>query len=151
LNVDPVGEIPASLFEPRSFSKASIVLSENAAFDDINTAFSGGYDEIEEEPFILSFTPLSSGKRTVRRVFIDEYFLREKGFHAVSDFEPGVQSGIRERERSITFEWDFDVISGIERNHFTAVEYKGADTWRDHRHLSVPWNKCSEYTPIFET
>jgi hypothetical protein len=105
---------------------------------------------IEEEPFILSFTPLSSGKRTVRRIFIDEYFLREKGFHVVNDFEPGVQSGIRERERSVVFEWDLDVNSGAERNHFAAVEYKGADTWRDHKHFHISWNKCSEFTPILE-
>jgi hypothetical protein len=151
LNADPVGEIPKDLLKPRTFSKSSIVLSENAAFDDINTAFSGGYDEVDEEPFILSFTPLSSGKRTVRRIFIDEYFLREKGFHAVNDFEPGVQSGIRERERSIVFKWDFDVNSGAERTHFAAVGYKGADTWRDHKHFNIPWNKCSEFTPILET
>jgi hypothetical protein len=149
-NADPVGKIPKSLLEPRSFSKASMVLSEDAAFDDINTAFDGGYDEIDEEPFIWSFTPFSSGKRMVRRIFIDEYFLREKGFHAVNDFEPEVLSGIRERERSIVFEWDFDVSSGAERSHFAAVEYKGADTWRDHKHFGVPWNRISEYTPILE-
>jgi hypothetical protein len=150
-NIDSVGEIPTSLFEPRSFSKASIILSENAAFDDINATFSGGYDEVEEEPFILSFTPLSSGKRTVKRVFIDEYFLREKSFHAINDVEPIVQSGVRERERSLVLEWNFAVISGVERNHFAAVEYKGADTWRDHKHFSIPWKKCSEFTPILET
>jgi hypothetical protein len=150
-NADPIGEIPASLFEPRGFSKSSIVLSEDAAFDDINTAFGGGYDEIEETPCILSFTPLSSGKRTVKRIFIDEYSVREKNFHAVNDFEPNVSSGIRERERSVVFDYDFSVDSGTERSHFAAVEYKWANTWRDHRHFSVPWNKCSEYTPILET
>jgi hypothetical protein len=147
-NVDPVGEIPANLFESRHISKSSIVLSEDAAFDDINTTFCGGYDEVEETPFILSFTPLSSGKRTVKRIFIDEYFLREKNFHAVNNFEPQISSGIRERERAVVFEWDFEVKLGIERNHFSAVEYKGADIWGDHRHFSVPWNRCSEYTPI---
>jgi hypothetical protein len=147
-NATPFGEIPANLFEPQNFSKASIVLSEDAKFDDINTTFSGGYDEVEEEPFILSFTPLSSGKRTVRRIFIDEYFLREKWFHAVSDFEPEVLSGVRERELSVSLDWAFAVISGIERNHFAAVEYKGADTWRDHRHFGVPWNQQSFYTEM---
>jgi hypothetical protein len=147
-NADPVGEIPANLFEPHRISKSSIVLSEDAAFDDINTTFGGGYDEIEEMPFILSFTPLSSGKRTVKRIFIDEYSVREKNFHAVNDFEPEVLSGVRERERSVVFEYDFSVTSGIERNHFAAVEYKGSDIWRDHRHFGIPWNKCNEYTPI---
>jgi hypothetical protein len=56
LNVDPVGEIPKNLFKPLSFSKSSIILSEDAAFDDINTTFGGGYDEVEEEPFVWSFT-----------------------------------------------------------------------------------------------
>jgi P2-related tail formation protein len=149
-NATPLGEIPANLFEPQNFSKASIVLSEDAKFDDVNATFSGGYDEVDEEPFILSFTPLSSGKRTVRRIFIDEYFLREKGFHAVNDFEPEVLSGVRERERSVVLECDFNVTSGIDRNHFAAVEYKGADTWREHRHFSVPWNQISEYTPILD-
>jgi hypothetical protein len=149
-NVDPVGKIPSDLFEPRHFSKSSMVLSEDAAFDDINATFGGGYDEVEEEPFILSFTPLSSGKRTVRRIFIDEYFLREKSFHAVSDFEAAVSDGIRDRERSIVFECDFAVSSGVERLHFEAVEYKWADTWRDHRHFDIPWKKCSEFTPIWE-
>jgi hypothetical protein len=151
-NVDPVGEIPTSLLKPRSFSKSSMVLSEDAAFDDINTTFGGGgYDEIEEEPFILSFTPLSSGKRTVRRILIDEYFLREKGFRAISDFESEVSSVIRERERSVEVEYaGFAGASIFERSHSAGVEYKGADTWRDHRHFDVSWNKCSEFTPIFE-
>jgi hypothetical protein len=52
-NTTPLGEIPANLFEAQNFSKASIVLSENAAFDDLNTVFSGGYDEIDEEQFIF--------------------------------------------------------------------------------------------------
>jgi hypothetical protein len=140
-NATPLGEIPANLFEPQKFSKASIVLSEDATFDDLNTTFGGDYDEVEEEPFILSFTPLSSGKRTVKRIFIDEYFRREKSFHAVSDFEPEVLSGIRERERSVVLEWNFNVSSGADRSHFAAAEYKGADTWRDHRHFSAPWNQ----------
>jgi hypothetical protein len=147
-NVDPVGEIPENLFEPQNFSKASIILSEDAKFDDVNTTFGGGYDDVEAEPFILSFTPLSSGKRTVRRIFIDEYFLREKDFHAVSDFEPEALSGVRERERSMAFEWNFNVDSAIDRSHFTAVEYKGADTWRDHRHFFVPWDQQNFYTEM---
>jgi hypothetical protein len=147
-NVDPVGEIPANLFEPQNFSKSSIVLSEDAAFDDVNTTFGGGYDEIEETPFILSFTPLSSGKRTVRRIFIDEYSVREKDFHAVSDFEHEVSSGVRERERSVVFVWDFAVISGVERSHSSVVEYKGSDIWRDHKHFHVAWNKLSTYQEI---
>jgi hypothetical protein len=126
-------------------------LSEDATFDDVNATFGGGYDEIEETPFILSFTPLSSGKRTVRRIFIDEYSLLEKGGQATNNFEPSVQSVTRERERSVVSEWDFAVISDIERNHFAAVGYKGADIWRDHRHFHIPRNKCSEYTPILET
>jgi hypothetical protein len=147
-HVDPVGKIPANLFEPQNFSKSSIVLSEDAAFDDVNATFGGGYDEIEETPFILSFTPLSSGKRTVKRIFIDEYSVREKSFRAISDFEPEVSSGTRERERSVVFEWDFAVISGVERSHSSAVEYKGADIWRDHRHFHVAWNKLSTYQEI---
>jgi hypothetical protein len=150
-NIDPVGEIPNDLFKPQSISKSSIVLSEDAAFDDVNTTFGGGYDEVDETPFILSFTPLSSGKRTVKRIFIDEYSVREKNFQAVDEFEPEVLSGIRERERSVVFEWDFNVASAAERNHFAAVEYKGSDIWRNHKHFSVPWNKCSEYTPILRT
>jgi hypothetical protein len=148
LNVDPVGEIPSDLFRPLSFSKSSIVLSEDAVFDDINTTFAGGYDEVEEEPLILSVTAFSSIKRTVRRVFIDEYFLREKGFHAINDFEPEVESGGRERERSIALECDFTVTSGVERDHFGAVKYGGADTWRNHRHFDVAWNKLSTYQKI---
>jgi hypothetical protein len=147
-NTTPLGKIPANLFEPRHFSKASIILSEDAKFDDVNTTFCGGYDEVEEEPFILSFTPLSSGKRTVKRIFIDEYFLREKSFHAINDFEPSILNGIRERERSIVFEWNFNAASAVERSHFAAVEYKGADTWRDHRHFSVPWKRQSFYTEM---
>jgi hypothetical protein len=49
------------------------------------------------------------------------------------------------------FEWNLAVSSGVERNHFAAVEYKGADMWRDHKHFGVPWNQISEYTPILET
>jgi hypothetical protein len=148
LNVDPVGKISNNLWEPRHVSKSSIVLSGDDELDDISMVFSGGYDEVEEAPFILSFTPFSSGKRIVKRIFIDEYFLREKNFSAINNFEPKVVSGIRERERSVTLECDFVVTSGAERSHFAAVEYKGADTWRDHRHFNVPWNKCSVYTPM---
>jgi hypothetical protein len=151
-NSEPAGKIPNNLFEPRRFSKASIILSGDEKLDDLNTNFCGGYDESDETPFVLSFSALSECKTTVVRVIIDERFLREKGFHAISEFEHTVSAGIRERERSIEHEYEgFAGVSTSERSHFAAVEYKGADTWRDHRHFNIPWNRCSEYTPISET
>jgi hypothetical protein len=147
-NTNPLGKIPTDLFEPRRFSKSSIVLSENATFDDLNTAFSGGYDEVEETPFILSFSPLSGSKTTIRRILIDEYFLREKVFYAINEFEPNTLNGIRERERSLVFECDFNVISGAERNRFVAAEYKGSDIWQDQKYFDVPWNRQSFFTKM---
>jgi hypothetical protein len=151
-NPDPVGEIPNDLFEPRHFSRASVILSEDARLDDLNTNFCGGYDESDETPFILSFSHLSQNKTTVRRIIIDERVLRERDFYAVNDFEPEISSGVRERERSINLDYaDFESVSAFNREHFAEIEYRGADTWREHQHFYVPWNKCSEYTPILET
>jgi hypothetical protein len=148
-NPDPVGEISENLFQARHFSKASIILSEDAKLDDLNTNFCGGYDESDETPFILSFSALSENKTTVKRIIIDERFLRERDFAAVSEFEPEISSGIRERERSINFDYaDFESVSTLKREHFAEIEYRGADTWRDHRHFSVPWNRQSFYTEM---
>jgi hypothetical protein len=150
-NPDPVGEIPNDLFEARHFSRASVILSEDAELDDLNTCFCGGYDESDEIPFILSFSHLSQNKTTVRRIIIDERFLRERNFYAVNDFEPEISSGIRERERSINLDYaDFESVSAFNREHFAATQYNGADTWRDHRHFAVPWNEQAFYTLIRE-
>jgi hypothetical protein len=35
-------------------------------------------------------------------------------------------------------------------NLFGSGVKDGSDTWRDHRHFNVPWEKCSEFTPILE-
>jgi hypothetical protein len=150
-NPDPVGKISADLFEPRHFSKASIILSEDAELDDLNTCFCGGYDESDETPFILSFSHLSQNKTTVKRVIIDERFLRERNFYAVNDFEPEISSGIRERERSINLDYaDFESVSAFDREHFATTQYNGADTWRNHRHFGVPWKDQNFYTLIKE-
>jgi hypothetical protein len=79
---------------------------------------------------------------------IDEYFLREKVFYAINEFEPNILNGIRERERSLVFKCDFNVISAVERNRFVAAEYKGADIWQDQKHFDVPWNRQSDYQKI---
>jgi hypothetical protein len=148
-NPDPVGKIPANLFEPQNFSKASIILSEDARLDDLNTCFCGGYDESDETTFILSFSHLSQNKTTVRRIIIDERVLRERNFYAVNDFEPEISSGIRERERSINLDYaDFESVSDFNREHFATTQYNGADTWREHRHFDIPWNKQNYYTPM---
>jgi hypothetical protein len=148
-NAAPLGELPKNLFEPRHFSKSSIILSEDAQLDDLNTNFCGGYDESDETPFILSFSYLSESKTTVKRVIIDERFLREKGFRAIDEFEHTISNWIRERERSVELEYaGFSVGSTFNRSHFTRIEYKGTDTWRDHRHFSVPWNEQGNYQKI---
>jgi hypothetical protein len=148
-NTDPVGKISENLFEPRHFSKASIILSEDTRLDDLNTCFCGGYDESDETPFILSFSHLSQNKTTVRRIIIDERVLRERNFYAVNDFEPEIASGIRERERSINLDYaDFESVSAFNREHFATTQYNGADTWREHRHFDTPWNKQNYYTPM---
>jgi hypothetical protein len=150
-NPDPVGEIPKNLFEPCHFSKASIILSEDAQLDDLNTCFCGGYDESDEIPFILSFSHLSQNKTTIKRIIIDERLLRERNFYAVNDFEPEISSGIRERERSLNLDYaDFESVSAFSRGHFATTQYNGADIWRDHRHFAVPWKDQNFYTLIKE-
>jgi hypothetical protein len=148
---DPVGEIPADIFEARHFSRASVILSEDAQLDDLNTCFCGGYNESDETPFILSFSHLSQNKTTVKRIIIDERFLRERNFGAVNDFEPEISSGIRERERSVNLDYaDFESVSAFSREHFATTQYNGADSWREHRHFDVPWNAQNFYTLIKE-
>jgi hypothetical protein len=148
-NATSFGKIPAKLFEVHHFSKASIILSEDAELSDLNTSFCGGYDEIEEEPFILSFSHLSENKTRVKRIIIDERFLREKVFQAVNDLEHVMPNAIRERECLIAATYEnFTGVLGVERERFAAVEYKGADTWRDHRHFGVPWNRQCFFTEM---
>jgi hypothetical protein len=150
-NPDTADEIPAELFEARRFSRASIILSEDAELDDLNTTFSGGYDESDETPFILSSSFLSQNKTTVKRVLIDERFLRERGCHAVSDFEYESAGGTCERARSVVFEYSgCSEFSTMERECSTTGEYRGADIWRDHRHFPVPWNEQAEYTQMLK-
>jgi hypothetical protein len=148
-NHEPMGEIPNDLFGCRRLSIASIILSEDDELDDLNVNFCGGYDESDEMPFALSFGFLSENKTTVKRIIVDERLLREKCFRVVSDFDHTVSDGIRERERLVELEYaGFDSVSILERSHSAEIKYKGADTWRDHRHFCIPWNRISEYAPI---
>jgi hypothetical protein len=50
----------------------------------------------------------------------------------------------------VTYE-DFSGVLNIEREHFSSAKYNGADTWREHKHFSIPWNEQNYYTPILDT
>jgi hypothetical protein len=137
-NVDHIGELSGQLFDSITIPKASIILSEDAILGDLNTNFCGGYDVLDDEPFVLSFSRLSENKTTVRREFIDERFLREGSARAVNDFEYAETGAIQEREHfgALIYE-NFCGIGCTESEHFSSAEYRGADTWRDHRHFDI--------------
>lgn len=147
-NTDSVGKRLDNLLQPTTFAKALIVLSESK-LEDINSCFSGGYESIIEEQFMLSFSKLSQHKTIAIQPPIVERFYRKKLWYAENIFISSSSECGRSREYVSVFKFDLQAVHKTEtREMFETAQYLGNNTWHEHRHLNVSWNKQSNYCKI---
>lgn len=145
-NTDTIGQRLENLLQASTKSKTLIVLSESM-FGDINTCFSGGYEKLTEEPFVLSFSKLSQHKITVEQIPIDERFFREKLWSAISSFTHSASECGRKREYvAVCNDMPCVIHSTTERKIYCTAEYLGNNTWHEHAHFSVTWNQQKKHT-----
>jgi hypothetical protein len=145
-NTESLEIFPEELLRPNIFAKALVVLSESI-LGDINSSFSGGYEKIIDEPYVLSFSLLSENKSTTEKVLVEERFFREKTFLLSIDCNDSVLTSVRDRNCIVAFDdYDTNVDGAFHRDHIEAIAYPGANIWHDHRHFCVPWNAQTNYT-----
>ncbi len=140
-NTDRVGDkIPDQLIKLRTFSRAMIVLSESV-LEDGQSCFSGNYEEANDETFLLDFSYLSETPCNPCNVIIDKRLFEEK----TADGECDLQLAIEKTDHKGHGVFESSLKPKIIRNdtaqQYVAVKYRGNNTWHDHRHFNVAWNK----------
>ncbi|GHU13192.1 hypothetical protein FACS189449_08220 [Alphaproteobacteria bacterium] len=147
-NTKFVGNLPEKLLRPSIIAKALVVLSESI-LEDINSAFSSGYDELTEEPFVVSFSLLSHNKNIMNRILVEERFFRENLRSAASTFTHSVSEFEHARNYVAVFQNFLCIINKTHaRDHYEKAQYQGNNTWHDNRHFHVPWNQQNSYAKI---
>jgi P2-related tail formation protein len=147
-NTDAVGSRLENLLHPNIFAKALVVLSEST-LGDINSCFSGGYENVIEEPFALSFSKLSQHRTTAEQILIEERFYREKLESTKSSFIPSTSECGRFREYvAICNDMPAVILSTKTREIYQTATYIGNNTWHTHRHFNVSWNQQMNHTRI---
>jgi hypothetical protein len=147
-NTKPVGDLPTQLLKPNIIAKALVVLSDSI-LEDINSNLSAGYEKITEEPFIVSFSLLSQHKNIAEQILVEERFFRENVRSAINTFVPFVSEFGYSRNYVAMFQYLDCVINKTQtRNYHAEAQYQGANTWHDHRHFNVSWNRQNRYTKM---
>jgi hypothetical protein len=148
-NTDSVCDKLTKIFEPQKTAKALIVLSENAVLGDINSCFSCGYETYDDEPFILSFHQLSEHPIRKQNVLVSERFFRSSIAYAVNEFEFFAYPAARTRHICLTLVANnADISISLRQKHHNIARYQGNNTWHDHRHFDIPWEKQSNYSKM---
>lgn len=129
-----------SLFRTRTTAKALITLSEDCTLEDINACFSCGYEDITEEPFILSYHYLSEGRVDREQVLVAyREFRSGEPVYAKNKFEPDAIRGFKTNvtcmtcEMKTTTEFSRTVIRNL------VGEYRGNNIWHDQKHFDETW------------
>lgn len=145
-NTDAVGSRLENLLHPNIIAKALVVLSEST-LGDINACFSGGYENVIEETFALSFSKLSQHRTITEKILIEERFFREKLESAENTFIASTSECGRFREyATVCNDMSATIISTKIREIYQTARYIGNNTWHDHVHFNVNWEIQNNYT-----
>ena len=140
-NTDRVGDkIPDQLIKLRTFSRAMIVLSESV-LEDGQSCFSGNYEESNDETFLLDFSYLSETPCNLRNVLIDKRLFEEKTADGECDLQLMAEKTDHKSHGVFESSLKPKIIRNDTAQQYVAVKYRGNNTWHDHRHFNVPWNK----------
>ncbi len=138
-NTDSVCDAIGDVFETRKFAKALPILSEDAVLGDINTCLSGGYETVEEERFILSYSYLSEHPVIRNQVLVAcrefrshlQYLKREDSCVAIRGYKTNVTC--------LMCNLNYTINSYGLGSRYSSATYYGNNKWHDQKHFDIPW------------
>ncbi len=139
-NTNFVFEGNSEVFKSRKVARALPVLSDDAVLGDINTCFSCGYETVDVEPFILSYSYLSGHPVTKNQVLVS---CREFRSHTSFMIKDSDYAAIRGYKTNITYfmcQHNCTTKSYGQKYRFSSAIYEGNNIWHDHKHFDLPWN-----------
>ena len=145
-NSDYIGDKLTQIFESRKQAKAGIVLSDGCTLDDINTVFSCGYEENEQETFMLSYSFLSQHPviRTQVLVAYREYRVWN-GSYALNTFTSSAIRGYNARATYGICRHNIATTRYSTQENFRFAQYKGNNSWLNQQHADIPWNEQNNF------
>lgn len=150
-NSDYIGyAIPEHLIQPVTACRAMITLSENSLLGDNQCCFAGSYEQLNDEPFKLSFHQLSMFADNSKIIPIEVRKLSENTADAVYDGELSCESGFSENFAVFSASLSPEIEASCESEFFGTAIYKGNSTWGDNVHYDIPWCDQNWYGKMVE-
>ncbi len=149
-NIEPIGSIPNDLIRLNTFSRAMIVLSDSI-LEDGQSCFSGSYENKNDSKFILGFSYLSETAINPDNIMIDVRRFEYVIFDGSYNYETGTTNVIYSANSVYESELNSQVFETNSIQHSMNGQYRGNNTWHDHRHFDVPWNQQNNYSKMVET
>ncbi len=148
-NAEPIGNIPNDLIRLNTFSRAMIVLSDSI-LEDGQSCFSGSYENKNDSKFILGFSYLSETAIKPDNIMIDVRRFEDVIFDGTYNYETGTTNVTYSANSVHESELNSQVFETNSIQHNMNGQYRGNNTWHDHRHFDVPWNQQSNYSKMVE-
>lgn len=140
-NTNFVFEGNNEVFKSRKVAKALPVLSDDAVLGDINTCFSCGYETVDVEPFILSYSRLSQHPVKRNQVLVSYRTFESHSTFATNELNYSVIRGYKTNITYIVCQYNSTVKSYGQKYRFTSASYQGNNCWHDQQYLDVPWSE----------
>lgn len=148
-NAEPIGNVPDYLIRLNTFSRAMIVLSDSV-LEDGQSCFSGSYENKNDSKFILGFSYLSETAINPDNIMIDVRGFEDVIFDGTYNYGTGTTNVTYTADSVYESELDPQVSKTDKVFHGINGQYRGNNTWHDHRHFDVPWNQQSNYSKMVE-
>ena len=117
---------------------------------DLQCCFAGSYEQLNDEPFKLSFHQLSMFADNSETIPIEIRELSEAIADAEYDGELAAEIGFFEDNSVFSAELLASVESNLESEFFGTAIYKGNSKWGDNVHYDIPWCKQNWYSKMTE-
>ena len=144
-NTNSIFEGNDKIFGSRKIAKALAVLSEDAILGDINTCFSCGYETVDEEPFVLSYSYLSEQPVTRNQTLVSCREFRSRSARATNEDEYTAVRGCKTNITCFTYSHNYTIQSYGWKYQFNSASYGGNNIWHDQTHFDVSWSEQKNY------
>ena len=149
-NTKRIGEnIPTELIKFNTFSRAMIVLSDSV-LEDGQSCFSGSYENKNDSKFTLGFSYLSEMPIKPDNIIVDVRRFENVIFDGNYNYETRTTNIIYFANSVHVSKLNSQIFKTNSIHHKMSGQYKGNNTWHDHRHFDVPWNQQSNYSKMVE-
>ena len=148
-NGEPIGNVPDYLIRLNTFSRALIVLSDSV-LEDGQSCFSGSYENKNDSKFTLGFSYLSEMPIKPDNIMIDVRRFEDVIFDGNYNYETRTTKVAYNTNSVYVSKLNSQVFKTNSIHHKMSGQYKGNNTWHDHRHFDVPWNQQSNYSKMVE-